>query len=94
MNTSIHHSEIIFNKLKEINLTQQLSDIAIKHIITIMITIFTFGYRGKTVNFETHSENHRTTVAHFLNNSKWSSELMENILKQTVINIIYGESDC
>ena len=93
MNKSIHHSEIIFNKLKEINLTQQLSYIAIKHIITIIITIFTFGYKGKTINFEKNSDNHRTTVAHFLNEGKWNSELLEDIIKCAVINIIYSESE-
>ena len=40
MNTSIHHSETIFNSLKKINITSKLSSIAIKHIITIIITIF------------------------------------------------------
>lgn len=93
MNKSIHHSEIIFNKLKEINLTQQLSYIAIKHIMTIIITIFTFGYKGKTINFEKNSDNHRTTVAHFLNEGKWNSELLEDIIKCAVINIIYSESE-
>ena len=35
MSKSIHHSETIFKMLKEINLTQQLSNIAITHIMTI-----------------------------------------------------------
>ena len=63
MNTSIHHSETICNSLKKLSITQKLSNIAIKHIITIIITIFSFGYRGKTVNLERNSDNHRTTVA-------------------------------
>ena len=93
MNTSIHHSETIFNSLKKINITQKLSSIAIKHIITIIITIFSFGYRGKTVNFERNSDNHRTTVAYFLNKGKWDSGWLEETLKQTVMNIIYSESE-
>ena len=93
MNTSIHHSEKIFNSLKKINITQKLSSIAIKHIITIIITIFSFGYRGKTVNFERNSDNHRTTVAYFLNKGKWDSGWLEETLKQTVMNIIYSESE-
>lgn len=93
MNTSIHHSETIFNSLKKINITQELSGIAIKHIITIIITIFSFGYRGKTVNFERNSDNHRTTVAYFLNKGKWDSGWLEETLKQTVMNIIYSESE-
>lgn len=93
MNTSIHYSETIFNNLKKINLPQKLSSIAIKHIMTILITVFTFGYKGKTVNFERNSDNHRTTVAHFLNEGKWDSDFLEAALKQAVINIIYSESE-
>ena len=93
MNTSIHHSETIFNSLKKFNLTQKLSHIAVKHIITIIITIFSFGYRGKTVNFERNSDNHRTTAAYFLNKGKWDSDWLATVLKQTVINIIYSESE-
>ena len=93
MNTSIHHSEKIFNSLKKFNLTQKLSHIAVKHIITIIITIFSFGYRGKTVNFERNSDNHRTTAAYFLNKGKWDSDWLATVLKQTVINIIYSESE-
>lgn len=93
MNTSIHHSETIFNSLKKFNLTQKLPHIAVKHIITIIITIFSFGYRGKTVNFERNSDNHRTTAAYFLNKGKWDSDWLATVLKQTVINIIYSESE-
>ena len=93
MNTSIHHSETIFNSLKKLSITQKLSNIAIKHIITIIITIFSFGYRGKTVNFERNSDNHRTTAAYFLNKGKWDSDWLATVLKQTVINIIYSESE-
>ena len=85
MSKSIHHSETIFKMLKEINLTQQLSNIAITHIITILIAIFSIGYRGKTVDFERHSNCHRTTIGHFLNKGKWNEDIIENILKQKVI---------
>ena len=92
MNTSLHHSETIFNSLSKNNFTSSLSDIAIKHIITIMITIFTLGYKGKTVDFERNSDNHRTTVGYFLNKGKWDSGSLESALKEFVVNIIYGES--
>ena len=59
MDKSVHHSEIIFKMLKKINLTEKLSKLYISHIMTIMIAIFSIGYRGKTVNFETHSVHHR-----------------------------------
>ncbi len=92
MDKSIHHSETIFKMLKKINLTEKLSKVYISHIITILIAIFSIGYRGKTVDFETHSNHHRTTIAHFLNKGKWDETIMEDILKKKVISVIYEES--
>ena len=94
MDKSIHHSEAIFKILKKINLTEKLSEVYISHIITILIAIFSIGYRGKTVDFETHSDHHRTTIAHFLNKGKWDETVIENILKKKVISIIYEKSRC
>ena len=92
MDNSIHHSEKIFKSLEKINLTSKLSKIAITHIITIMIAIFSIGYRGKTVDFERQSDCHRTTIGHFLNKGKWDESVIENAVKQSVIDIIYQES--
>ena len=92
MDKSIHHSETIFKMLEKINLTQKLSEIYISHIITILIAVFSIGYRGKTVGFETHSDHHRTTTAHFLNKGKWNETVIENTIKKKVISIIYGEA--
>ena len=63
-----------------------------KHIISILITIFCVGYRGKAVDYAKHSDNHRTTLAHFLNKGKWNEKLLEQIIKEIVINTIYLES--
>ena len=82
MDKSIHHSETIFKMLKKINLTEKLSEVYISHIITILIAIFSIGYHSKTVNFENHSDCHRTTVAHFLNKGKWDETIVEDILKK------------
>ncbi len=92
MDKSIHHSETIFKMLKKINLTEKLSEVYISHIITIMIAIFSIGYCGKTVDFEMHSDNHRTTIAHFLNKGKWDETIIETIVKKKVIAVIYEES--
>ena len=54
-----------------------------------MIAIFNIGYHGKTVNFENHSDRHRTTVAHFLNKGKWDETIVEDILKKKVISRSY-----
>ena len=37
-----------------------------KHIMAILISIFSLGYHAKTIDFEKYSPCHRTTVAHFL----------------------------
>ena len=92
MDNSIHHSEEIFNSLAKINLSNKFSKITITHIITILITIFSVGYRGKTVDFETHSNCHRTTIGHFLNNGKWDETILENAIKNSVVETIYDES--
>jgi hypothetical protein len=57
-----------------------------------MISVFTVGYQGKTVQMAENSERHRTTIAYFLNHGKWSDTILEDIIKTTVINRIYGEA--
>ena len=63
-----------------------------KHIMAILISVFSLGYHGKTIDFEKYSPCHRTTVAHFLNKGKWDDSKLENILKSTVIQFIYKEA--
>ncbi len=38
--------------------------------MAILISAFSLGYHGKTIDFEKYSPCHRTTVAHFLNKGK------------------------
>ncbi len=92
METSIHQSETIVKILKEKRIYEKFSECILKHIITIIISIFSIGYKGKSVNFAAHSECHRTTIAYFLNHGKWNDSILENTVKQAVINIIYAES--
>ena len=61
--------------------------------MTILITMYSVGYRGKTVDFSRNSLHHRTTIAHFLNQGKWDDTAVEKILKQAVIERIYGEAE-
>ncbi len=63
-----------------------------KHIMAILISIFSLGYHGKTIDFEKYSPFHRTPVAHFLNKGKWDDGTLENILKSSVVQIIYEEA--
>ena len=85
MNKSIHHSEIICNCLTSQNLTNKLSDYVLGYLISIIISIFCTGYKGKTIDFEKHSERHRTSISRFDN-------VLETAIKQTVLKIIYDES--
>lgn len=44
------------------------------------------------VDFEKYSSCHRTMTAHFLNKGKWDDSRLEDILKSTIIQIIYEEA--
>ncbi len=60
--------------------------------MAIIFSVFLRGYRGKTVDFALTSNFHRTTIAHFLNNSKWQDDQLQSTLKASVIEIIYSEA--
>ena len=80
MSKSIHHSETIVKMLTEINIAQQLSGIAITHIITIWIAIFRIGYGSQTADFENHGDCHRTAIGYFLTKGKWRAVIIENTI--------------
>lgn len=63
-----------------------------KHILAILISVFSFGYHGKTIDFAMYSPCHRTTIAHFLNKGRWEESKLEDILKASVIQVIYREA--
>lgn len=89
---SIQHSNTVFNCFKEFKLGLFLSDVYIRHLMTIIVSVFLYGYHGKTVDFARVSPAHRTTVAHFLNHGKWNSDKLQDILKESVIRVIYKEA--
>lgn len=89
---SILNSNVIYNCLKKLNLGTFLSDVSMRHIIAIMLSVFMTGYKGKTVDFARASDCHRTTVAHFLNKGKWDSDKLRNTLKASIIEIIYKKA--
>ena len=64
---SIYQSGILNNQLKQLNLCRIFPYTVVKHVLAILISVFSSGYHGKTKDFETYSPCHRTTVAHFLN---------------------------
>ena len=89
---SIHHSNKIYNYFKTLKLGQFLSDIYLNHLMTIIVSVFLRGYRGKTIDFAQVSHHHRTTIAHFLNHGKWNDLALQDTLKNSVIQIIYQEA--
>ena len=92
MENSIHQSKTIYNYLKNLNLCSVFSHTVIKHILSILISVFSMGYNGKTVDFEKYSSCHRTTIAHFLNNGKWDDSKLQDIIKSAVVHVIYREA--
>lgn len=63
-----------------------------KHIMEILIPVFSLEYHGKIVDFEKYSPCHRTMVAYFLNKGKWDDTKPKDILKSTIIQFIYREA--
>ena len=92
MENSIHHSTYIYNTLKQLNLCRLFSHTYIKHMLAIIMSVYCTGFKGKTVDFEKCSSRHRTSIAHFLNHGQWDDGLLEDVIKQTVISIIYQEA--
>lgn len=92
MENSIHHSDIIYKCLRALNLCQVFSHTTIRHVMAVLISTFSLRYKGKSVNFSSHSPCHRITLAHFLNQGKWNSPRLENLIKASVIQTIYGEA--
>ena len=92
MNKSIHHSEVICNCLAAQNITEKLTAYALEYIISIIISIFCTGYNGKTVDFEKHSNRHRTSISRFLKSEKWNDDIVQTVIRQIVIKTVYDES--
>ena len=92
MNKSIHESKEICNRLRENNLMSAISEYALGYIMSILITAFSCGYRGKTVDIARNSDRHRTSISRFLTGDKWDDSALEEAMRKLVINIIFGES--
>lgn len=60
--------------------------------MAILISVFSLGYHGKTIDFEKYSPCHRTTAAHFHNKGKWNNATLENILRSSVVQFIYEQA--
>ena len=93
MKKSIQDSEEICNSLKTRDLYETVTGYALEYIMAIILSIFSAGYRGKTVDMEQHSERHRTSISRFLRNEEWDDSGLEGAMKALVIKTIYEESE-
>lgn len=89
---TIHHSSFLYNQFQQLNLCNFYSKRVIKHLMSILISIFIAGYKGKVLNFAQHSSCHRTTIAHFLNHGSWNDSFLADSLKTSVLALIYSEA--
>ena len=92
MNTSIHDSEEICKRLEEKSLTNQISSWAKQYLVSMIASVFSAGYHGKTVDMEQYSDRHRTSISRFLREDRWDDQPLETASKKNVLETIYGES--
>ena len=92
MGNSIYDSETIFKSFMLLKLGKHYRRIILQHIMSILVCVFTIGYKGKTVQMEKASEKHRTTIAYFLNHGRWNESILEQCIKAEVIRRIYEEA--
>ena len=78
--------------VKRLQFVPGVSHTAIRHIMEVLFSAFSLGYKGKAVNFSSHSPCRRTTLTHFLNQGKWDSLRLEDPVKASVIQAVYGEA--
>lgn len=78
--------------VKRLQFVPGVSHTAIRHIMEVLFSAFSLGYKGKAVNFSSHSPCRRTTLARFLNQGKWDSRRLEDLIKASVIQTVYGEA--
>lgn len=92
MGNSIYDSSTIYKCFLQLKLEDYYRRVILRHIMSILISVFTIGYKGKTVQMGKSSEKHRTTIGHFLNHGKWDESILERCVKTEVISRIYGEA--
>ena len=71
--------------VKRLQFVPGVSHTAIRHIMEVLFSAFSLGYKGKAVNFSSHSPCRRTPLARFLNQGKWDSNRLEDLIKASVM---------
>ena len=92
MNTSIHDSEEICKRLEEKSLANQITSWTKSYLVSMIASMFSAGYHGKTVDMEQYSDRHRTSISRFLREDRWDDQPLEEASKKNVLETIYGES--
>lgn len=85
-------NELIDKFLKENNLEFYYSKPVLKHIKEFMLASIEKGFSAKTTDIVEHSENHRTTIGHFLSNGVWNEEYLKRIIKKAVLDFMLSYS--
>ena len=62
MSNSIYDSEVIYKYLSFLKLEEYFRRLVLRHIVSILLSVFMAGYKGKTVQMSANSEKCRTTV--------------------------------
>lgn len=91
MNTSIHHSEEICKRLSENNLLESVKAVSEPYVVSIMMSMFRAGYHGKTVDMESSSDRHRTSISRFLRSDSIHDEALASSMKEQSLKRIYNE---
>ena len=92
MKKSIQESEEICNSLRKEKIYETVTGYALEYITAIILSIFSAGYRGKTVDMEQHSRRHRTSIPRFLRSEDWDDRELEAAMKKHVIQTICEEA--
>ena len=58
------------------------SSVPLRHIEDILLSAVSKGFSGKTTEMAKFSENHRTTISHFLSRGKWDDARLQKTLSQ------------
>ena len=73
-------------------MANQISSWAKQYLVSMIASVFSAGYHGKTVDMEQYSDRHRTSISRFLREDWWDEQPLETAAKKNILETIYGES--
>ena len=69
------------------------SSVPLRHITCIVLCAVIKGFSGKTTEMSEYSQNHRTTISHFLRNGKWDSERLQSKIEDRSFSYVVQKSE-